>query len=88
MTFIKCVFNIYFTKVQNTHRSNDGLLRDFCDSEDFQSHGLFGHDPHALILHCYYDDFQVTNPLGSKTKRHKIGTLLNLALLSLSMIYR
>lgn len=62
-----------------------------CDGEDFQSHGLFGHDPHALILHCYYDDFQtfqVTNPLGSKTKRHKIGTLLNLALLSLSMIYR
>jgi len=34
---------------------------------------LFGQDPQALILHCYYDDFQVTNPLGSKTKKHKIG---------------
>ena len=61
-------------KVRNPHNSTDGLLRDFCDGEDFKSHSLFGQDPQALILHCYYDDFQVTNPLGSKTKKHKIGT--------------
>lgn len=60
-------------KVRNPHTSTDDCLRDFCDGEDFKSHELFGHDPHALVLHCYYDDFQVTNPLGSKTKKHKIG---------------
>ena len=48
-------------------------MRDFCDGEDFKQHPLFGRDPHALVLHFYYDDFQVTNPLGSKTKKHKIG---------------
>ena len=61
-------------KVRNPHNSTDGLLRDFCDGEDFKRHPLFGQDPQALILHCYYDDFQVTNPLGSKTRKHKIGT--------------
>jgi len=61
-------------EVRKPHNSTDGLLRDFCDGEDFKRHLLFGQDPQALILHCYYDDFQVTNPLGSKTKKHKIGT--------------
>lgn len=61
-------------KVRNPHNSTDGLLRDFCDGEDFKRHPLFGQDPQALILYCYYDDFQVTNPLGSKTRKHKIGT--------------
>ena len=29
----------------------------------------------ALCLHGYYDDFQVTNALGSKTKKHKLGKI-------------
>ena len=68
------VFFVMLFKVRNPHNSTDGLLRDFCDGEDFKRHPLFGQDPQALILHCYYDDFQVTNPLGSKTRKHKIGT--------------
>ena len=68
------VFFVMLFKVRNPHNSTDGLLRDFCDGEDFKRHPLFGQDPQALILHCYYDDFQVTNPLGSKTRNHKIGT--------------
>ena len=68
------VFFVMLFKVRNPHNSTDGLLRDFFDGEDFKRHPLFGQDPQALILHCYYDDFQVTNPLGSKTRKHKIGT--------------
>lgn len=68
------VFFVMLFKVRNPHNSTDGLLRDFCDGEDFKRHPLFGQDPQALILHCYFDDFQVTNPLGSKTRKHKIGT--------------
>ena len=41
--------------------------------QDFKEHELFGQDSLSLVLHCYYDDFQVTNPLGAKTKKHKIG---------------
>lgn len=63
------------SEVRNNHSSTDEIMRDFCDGEDFKQHPLFGlgTDPQALILHFYYDDFQVTNPLGSKTKKHKIG---------------
>ena len=51
----------------------DATLTDYCDGEDFKEHELFGQDSLSLVLHCYYDDFQVTNPLGAKTKKHKIG---------------
>ena len=38
-------------------------------------HALFGECHSALVLHGYYDDFEVTNPLGSKTAKHKLGTV-------------
>ena len=66
---------LFFQKVRNNHASTDEIMRDFCDGEDFKQHPLFGRDPHALVLHFHYVDFQVTNPLGSKTKKHKIGTI-------------
>ena len=54
----------------------DGRLRDFCDGQDFHDHELFGDEEmsgNALIIHGYYDEFQVTNPLGSRTRNHKLG---------------
>ena len=57
----------------NGHSSTDGILRDYCDGEEFKMQTLFRQLGNALVLRCYYDDFQVTNPLGSKTKKHKIG---------------
>ena len=59
-------FLLYCLQVYESHASTDGLLRDFCDGEDFKQHDLFGNYPYSLILHCYYDEFQVDNPLGSK----------------------
>ena len=56
------------------------MIRDFCDGEDFRQHQPFGTDLNALILHCYYDEYQVTNPLGSKTRNHKIGIKVKLHL--------
>lgn len=61
-------------QVYNPHQTDGDTLNDFCDGEDFKTHGLFGQTSLALILHCYFDEFQDTNPLGSKTKRHKLGT--------------
>ena len=71
---VNFLFFFFNSKVANSHASIDGTLRDFCDGEDFKKHQLFSKDPQALVLHCYYDDFEVTNPLGSKTRKHKIGT--------------
>ena len=49
-------------------------MSDCCDSPAFSSHRLFSTDPSALQIMIYYDDVEVTNPLGSKSKTHKIGT--------------
>ena len=62
-----------FIKVQNSHTSTNGKIRDLCDGEYFKNHQLFGAVKNALIIHGYYDESQVTNPLGSRTKVHKLG---------------
>lgn len=38
-------------------------------------HSLFSCEPHALQLMIYYDELELCNPLGTKTKVHKMGTL-------------
>ena len=43
---------------------------------------LFSNDPSSLVLHCYFDEFQTANPLGSKTKNHKLGKYFRSALLN------
>ena len=48
-------------------------MDDYCDSPTFKSHPLFSKEPSALQIMMYYDDVEITNPLGSKTKTHKIG---------------
>ena len=67
------VLNCQILQVHNPHQTDGDTLNNFCDGEDFKSHELFGQNSQGLILHCYFDEFQVTNPLGSKTKRHKLG---------------
>ena len=44
-----------------------------CDGEFFKTHPIFSEDPTALQIMAYYDDVEVVNPLGSKTKKHKVG---------------
>lgn len=48
-------------------------LGGFIDSEQFGQHPLFKEYSTALRLQLYYDDVEVTNPLGSKTTIHKLG---------------
>lgn len=55
------------------NKSLDGKIYDYCDSEAFKKHPLFSRVPTALQIMLYYDDVEVVNPLGSKTKKHKIG---------------
>lgn len=48
-------------------------MGDYCDGHQFKHHPLFSEDPCALQIFLYYDDLEVCNPLGSKTKVHKLG---------------
>ncbi|XP_028418042.1 uncharacterized protein LOC114542794 isoform X2 [Dendronephthya gigantea] len=64
-----------YSQIENSHRSVDGKMRDLCDGADFGvgKHPLFSLNYKAIQLILYYDDFEVSNPLGSKAVVHKIG---------------
>ena len=48
-------------------------MGDYCDGEQYQEHPLFQNDPCAIQVRLYYDNLEVCNALGSKTKKHKLG---------------
>ena len=50
------------------HRRNEGLMSDYCDGTNFQTNPLFLTQSCAIQLMIYYDELEVCNPLGSKTK--------------------
>ena len=54
-------------------QSTNGTLKGYCDGEQYKQHDLFRDHPNALRIQLYYDDVEVTNPLGSKTGVHKLG---------------
>ena len=72
--------HLIYLKVENSHKSMDGKMRDFCYGENFRpgNHPLFSSDEKAIqiVLYYMYDDFEVANPLGSKATLHKIGLFL------------
>lgn len=80
-------FGCQIFQVHNPHQTDDKTIQDFCDGQDFKTHKLFGQNAHALIPHCYFDEFQVTNPLGSKTKRHKLGKIYVITYFQLAWAY-
>uniref|UniRef100_A0A1X7TQV0 C2H2-type domain-containing protein n=1 Tax=Amphimedon queenslandica TaxID=400682 RepID=A0A1X7TQV0_AMPQE len=60
-------------QISSPHSSNDYIMEDYCDGDQFHTHPLFSCDPYSLQVILYYDDMEVVNPLGSNTKTHKLG---------------
>ena len=54
------------------HNSNSDFMVDICDGNYIQKHPLFVRNPCALQIVVNTDDLEITNPLGSHTKKHKI----------------
>lgn len=50
-----------------------GKLGDYCDGSIYKHHDLFKSNPNAIQIMLYYDDVEVVNPIGSRTKKHKLG---------------
>ncbi|XP_071832143.1 uncharacterized protein [Apostichopus japonicus] len=65
--------NLVQTEVFNGHTSVDGFMRDYCDGEMFQKHPLLAKEKGAIQINLFFDELEVTNPLGSKTGIHKLG---------------
>ena len=78
MLYIKlCTYILYHHLSQVDHGHKDltpKYLGDYCDSHHFSQHQLFSSDNSALQLILYYDELELCNPLGSRRKKHKIGS--------------
>ena len=59
--------------MESGHKTSSDLMEDFCDGKVFAVHPLFSLHLNALQVFLYFDELEVCNPLGSKTKLHKLG---------------
>lgn len=55
--------------------SQGDVLQNLCDGELFKSHPLFSKHRNAIQIQLFYDDFETSNPLGSKRGIYKVGAI-------------
>ena len=70
-TYLNAILEVF----QGRPPSSSGNLYDFCDGELYKQHLLFSAVKDALQIVIYYDEVEVTNPLGSYRGIHKLGML-------------
>jgi len=83
---VECIINIeynslsetandlnFLLKVENGHSSATDILGYYCDGSIFNSHPLYSREKNGLQILFYFDELEICNPLGSKTKIHKLG---------------
>ncbi|XP_028416072.1 uncharacterized protein LOC114539659 [Dendronephthya gigantea] len=75
LEILQQLLNMDFVILEKGHKNENGFIEDYCDGKLFKAHPLFSKDPTALQLMFYYDELEITNPLGSKTGKHKLGTV-------------
>lgn len=62
-------------EVETNHQRHDSFLNDFCDGSFVKAHPLFSVCENALQIIAYFDELEVTNPIGSYVNTHKLGCL-------------
>ena len=64
-----------FAQVTESHTRSDGLIGDFGDGSLYKNHSLYTSSDGSLKLQfvIYYDEVEVSNPLGSHKGKHKLG---------------
>jgi hypothetical protein len=65
-----------FEEINKSHSRTDGLLGDFCDGSFLKNHSLFSNNTDGSLLLqfvIYYDELEVSNPLGSSRGKHKLS---------------
>lgn len=59
--------------IEAEKESSNDILASFIDGQHFKNHTFFQKYKHAIRIQLYYDELEITNPLGSKTCIHKLG---------------
>ena len=62
-------------EVETNHQRHDSFLNDFCDGFFVKAHPLFSVCGNVLQIIAYFDELEVTNPIGSYVNTHKLGCL-------------
>lgn len=64
--------------MSGSHASFGEFLYDICDGSIWANEN---ETDNILQIIAYFDEFTLTNPLASRSKKHKIGMALNILLL-------
>lgn len=72
-SFFRCKENsdMYF-KFQAEHQCQDNVYKYFCCGSLYKSKDFFRNNPNAIQLELAIDDFEICDPLSSKSNIHKI----------------
>lgn len=68
--FLKMYFE--YNMGANRHRCVEGVYKHFCCGKVFKQSELFSSQPHALQIQIATDDFEICDPIGSKSGVHKM----------------
>lgn len=66
--------NITDMMARDSHQ-RPNCLYDIHDGEFFKNHALFSKQRHAVQIQHFFDEFECSNPLGSKRGIHKLGAI-------------
>ena len=61
----------FVNQLQQSHCSHDGIMRDVCDGAYVKTHPILGEEGTIQII-LNTDELELTNPLGTHVKKHKI----------------
>ena len=67
--------NEVLKEIHTVRSNNDMFLRNYCDGSFRKNHPLFSDEDTALQIVAYFDELEVTNPIGSYVNTHKLGCL-------------
>lgn len=56
-------------------RPGSDKVRDFCDGSLYKDSQFFQSNDKALQIIAYYDELEICNPIGSYSRKHKLGCL-------------
>ena len=63
------------SEITKIKHSDQMVMKDYSDGSFYKNHPLFSSDLQALQIIAYFDELEVTNPVGSYIKTHKLGCL-------------
>lgn len=59
--------------ILSERESEENILAGFMGCQCYKNHTSLQTYRHAIRIELYYDDFEIVNPIGSKTGIHKLG---------------